>query len=90
MGYSGDIGGGGGGDNFIARLLMFKGEEGRLSESGWIILYAHERSLSQDRLPALYSYRLSVCLSLKGSAAFLTLKAPCRYDRGAIQTVILY
>eukprot|EP00978_Attheya_sp_CCMP212_P019262 scaffold53716_cov66-Attheya_sp.AAC.1 len=36
----------------------------------------------QGRRGALYSYRLSICLSLKGSAAFLTLKAPCRYDRG--------
>eukprot|EP00978_Attheya_sp_CCMP212_P011858 scaffold29456_cov59-Attheya_sp.AAC.1 len=34
LGYSGDSGGG----DFLARLLIYKGEEGRLSETGWIIV----------------------------------------------------
>jgi hypothetical protein len=37
IGYSGDTSGGGGGD-FLARILMYNGEEGRLSETGWIIV----------------------------------------------------
>jgi hypothetical protein len=37
LGYSGDSGGGGGGD-FLARISVYKGEEGRLSEIGWIIV----------------------------------------------------
>jgi hypothetical protein len=32
---SGESGGGG---DFLARLLVFKGEEGRLSETGWVIV----------------------------------------------------
>ena len=35
LGYSGDSGGGG---DFIARLLVYKGEERRLSGTGWIIV----------------------------------------------------
>ena len=34
MGCSGDSGGG----DFLARILVYKGEEGRLSETGWIIV----------------------------------------------------
>eukprot|EP00978_Attheya_sp_CCMP212_P010384 scaffold25137_cov58-Attheya_sp.AAC.1 len=35
MGYtSGDSGDG----DFLARILVYKGEEGRLSETGWIIV----------------------------------------------------
>jgi hypothetical protein len=36
MGYSGDSGSGCG--DFLARILVSKGEEGRLSETGWIIV----------------------------------------------------
>eukprot|EP00978_Attheya_sp_CCMP212_P018606 scaffold51211_cov57-Attheya_sp.AAC.3 len=36
MGYSGDSGGGDG--DFFARIFVYKGEEGRLSETGWIIV----------------------------------------------------
>ena len=36
LGYSGDSGGDGG--DFFARISVYKGEEGRLSEIGWIIV----------------------------------------------------